>query len=223
MDRLSEAGYAALVAGGEAVKHMREGVKVWQLADGRIVKLFRPRGRFSRSRLRPSNRRFASNAERLRRLGFVSVDVLQLFMLETNGCFGVVYEGVQGRTLESLFRDETSDERLDVLARLLAGLHRAGVLFRSLHLGNLIEMDLGELALIDVEEVKFRSRPLSVGARVQNFQHLLRRPIDRQLIDAAAFTVLVECYLQHCELSGSVQTRLRTRLMDLRADIRDDS
>jgi tRNA A-37 threonylcarbamoyl transferase component Bud32 len=222
MDRLSEADYAALVAGAEPIKHMREGVKVWLLADGRIVKLFRPRGRFSRSRLWPPNRRFALNAERLRRRGFVSVDVLRLFVLETNNCFGVVYQGVRGQTLESSLREELSDERLDVLARLLARLHRAGVLFRSLHLGNLIVVASGELALIDVEEARFGSRPLSVAARARNFHHLLRRPIDRELIDAPAFTDLLERYLEQCGLSDGARSKLRARLMDLR-DIGDNS
>jgi len=215
METLSAVQFQALVQHGTALKRMRQGVKVWRLADGRIVKLFRPRGRFSRSRLYPPNRRFARNARRLCDRGFVTVQVERLFFNRDNDCYAVVYPELPGLTLEALLTTGTArSELLRQLAALMARLHRAGVVFRSLHLGNLL-LSGGELALIDVQELTIRPWPLGVGARVRNFAHLLRREQDQHLLAENALVELLQVYLAESGLSAAAQTRLQLRVRRL--------
>jgi hypothetical protein len=212
---LNAAEYASLVADGKPIKEMREGVKVWRLPDGRMVKLFRPRRLLSRTRLFPGNQRFARNAEKLTALGFETVVVQQLFYNQQNGCLGVVYPELPGRTLEQSFTESSAPRLTEALARLLVNLHQQGVLFRSLHLGNIVLLNSGSLALIDIEEVRFSSRSLGVWSRVRNFHHLLRRQIDRQLLTEAGFDRLADYYRQHCGLSAGSKHRLVRRLTRL--------
>lgn len=215
MEVLDSARYQALTAGAEPLKEMRQGVKVWRLLDGRILKLFRPRRRFSRTRLYPPNRRFARNARRLRRLEIGTVAVEQIFFNESNGCYGLLYAELPGRTLAAAMAAGPGRAVLvAALAQLLAKLHRAGVLFRSLHLDNVLVVNSGELALIDVEELTIRPGSLGVRGRLRNFSHLLRREQDRELLDGAVFAALFERYLEHTDLSAAAQLRLRRRLQD---------
>jgi hypothetical protein len=215
MQTLSSAQYESLVENGRPVKQMRQGVKVWRLDDGRILKLFRPRGRFSRSRLYPPNQRFARNAARLAQLGFTSVEVQQIFWNQANGCYGVIYPELPGRTLEELLT-ATDDHTvvLSALAKLIADLHRAGVNFRSLHLGNVLMIESGTLALIDVQELTFRRRPLGLRARAKNLTRLLRRPQDRALLGESPFEELFSRYLGCSDLSVAAGERLRRLLQN---------
>jgi len=219
MESLDAAGYALLVADGIPIKEMREGVKVWRLPDGRMVKLFRPRGLLSRSRLQPANRRFARNAAMLSRLGFVTVTVQQLFYNQENGCFGVVYAELPGRTLEQAFAESPSPALIESLAQLLVDLHQHGVLFRSLHLGNVVWLDSGLLGLIDVEELNVSGRALGVRSRVRNFRHLLRRELDRNLLTVEGFQSLASGYLSHCGLSARRNQQLSRWLEKLSDEV----
>ena len=216
---LEESAYRALVQGGEPIKRMPAGVKVWRLQDGRMVKLFRPRGWFSRSRFRPASVRFATNAQALRRLGFNSVDVDRLIHVPSMACHGVVYQALAGRTLEQTLRSETGRGMLEPLAILMVELHQAGVLFRALHLGNLLQLPDGALALIDVEELTVSRRALGVATRLRNFRHLLRRVEDREVIGQQGFTELSRRYLQHAALSSRQRTKLDRQLALLEKQI----
>lgn len=207
--------FERLVAGGQPIKHMREGVKVWRLPDDRIVKLFRPRGRFSRTRLHPANERFTANAQALTDLGFATVVVQRLFVYPPMGCSGVVYQALPGETLESHLRDADSEVLILRLGELMAKLHTSGVMFRALHLGNLLVASEGGLALIDVEETKLSRRPLGPWRRLRNFRHLLRREVDRRLLGKERFEQLVDGYLQNAVLSNAQQRTLRQRLYKL--------
>lgn len=212
---LDEAAFERLVAGGQPIKRMREGVKVWRLPDNRIVKLFRPRGRFSRSRLYPANERFAANAQSLAELGFTTVVVQQLFDYPQMGCSGVVYEALPGETLESCLKVMDTSALITQLAALMAQLHAAGVLFRALHLGNVLVMPDARLSLIDVEEVVLSGRTLRPWIRLRNFRHLLRRELDRELLGRDGFQLLVDGYFEGLELPARQQRRLRRGLQAL--------
>lgn len=221
IERITEADYRSLVEGGEPLERMPSGVKVWRLPDGRIVKLFRRRGFFSRSRIRPPSARFAANARRLRTLGFESVRVERCFRVERKGSHGVVYPGLPGSTLEDLLTGDPDADLLSSFGRLLARLHHAGVLFRALHLGNVIAGPTGALGLIDVEELSIRSRPLGSSARRRNLRHLLRRPHDRRLLRGPGIGIVLDAYVSEAGLSPDQAARLRerARLLLARPDV----
>jgi hypothetical protein len=50
---------------------------------------------------------------------------------------------------------------LDSLARFIRHLHRQGVYFRSLHLGNILQLPGGNYGLIDILDLQHKRRPLN--------------------------------------------------------------
>lgn len=64
------------------------------------------------------------------------------------------------------------------LGILIAELHNKGVYFRSLHLGNVVQDENGQLGLIDISDMVCSSAPLGRLKRSRNFQHLFRYERD---------------------------------------------
>ena len=69
LDRLSAVDYQALRAGAVVLEADGFGEKVLQLADGRILKLFRRKRLLSSALYYPYARRFADNAHKLAAIG----------------------------------------------------------------------------------------------------------------------------------------------------------
>ena len=98
----------------------------------------------------------------------------------------MLYRPLYGQPLEEVFADAKATERDDLLrktAEFLADLHRRGVLFRSLHMGNIILGTDGVLGLIDVADMRLKGRPLTIRERKRNWRHFLRRPSDRCVLE----------------------------------------
>ena len=64
------------------------------------------------------------------------------------------------------------------LADFINRLHASGVLFRSLHLGNIVRTPSGDYGLIDVADMAIFMRPLFAWQRTRNFAHLTRYTED---------------------------------------------
>jgi hypothetical protein len=173
---MSAEDYAQLVGGGSPMEQDGWGVKVWRLPDRRIVKLFRVKRWLSLSAVFPYSLRFRRNAERLRQLEIPTVKVEQVFFCPHIVRHGVVYSMLEGIPLERLLKAGRCDPDLwGGFAEFVAELHRKGVLFRSLHFGNVLQMPDGRFGLIDIADIRFRRRALSNAERVRNFRHMLRR------------------------------------------------
>src|SRR5690606_34253166 len=148
--------------------HDTHGAKVIETNDGRMVKLFRTKRLLSAAQWNPYAKRFARNALRLAKLGFPTIEVLAVYRVREIRRDIVVYRRLEGETLRDAFRDTSAkaDDLFPRLADLLARLHRHGVIFRSIHFGNVLVMGEGVLGLIDVADL--RKRPfgaLTLGQR----------------------------------------------------------
>lgn len=179
----SRAEFDRLVAGAEVICTDRFGVKVYGLADGRMLKLFRRKRLLSSQIWAPYALRFARNAEVLKRRGFRTVEVESVARFPELDRDGVVYHPVSGSQLrECLARagDGDGPALVDRFGRFVAELHGGGVQFRSLHLANVIVLDEGEFALIDISDMDCRrAGGLRVGDRCRNFRHITRYADDR--------------------------------------------
>ena len=92
------------------------------------------------------------------------------------GRTAVLYRPLPGRTLLQMSRDEgfSWDIYLPRLIELIRQLHRSGVYFRSLHLGNVVVTPDQRLGLIDVADMRFLRPPLSARMIRRNVQHMVR-------------------------------------------------
>ena len=92
----------------------------------------------------------------------------------------------------------------------VAKLHAEGVLFRSLHFGNVLVTPEHDLALIDIVDISFRRRgPLYRLQRIRNFTHIARYTEDRQLFTQTGEHTFIDAYLDACKFSSPGRAKLK--------------
>lgn len=201
---ISLAEYQTLVAQSQVIERDHYGEKVLIAPDGSFIKIFRTKKLLSTAIFRPYALRFRSNAEKLARLGISTVQVHSVSYCPENRRHLVEYRPLAGETLRAVLRE--GGEVVPLLARFarfLAELHRRGVFFRSIHFGNIIvQPESGEFGLIDIADMRIRSRPLGAVARARNFRHFLRYPEDVRALAAFGFDRFLEIYLEAADLRG---------------------
>lgn len=179
LEPLDQAALDRLLAAAEPIEVDERGVKVAELADGDFIKVFRVRDRLSSARLRPYAQRFCENAWRLQQLGYRTVEVRRLYRLDDGYTSAVIYTPVAGYTVRQLIMQQRLHTTLpEELGQFIAALHHDGILFRSLHMGNVVVMADGQFALIDISDMQFFAAPLSYFQRLRNWRHIKRYKSD---------------------------------------------
>ena len=209
-ESVSETEIADRLREGTVLEASRHGWKVFEDTDGFIWKRLRQDGYFSSSLVMPYAVQFARNAQKLANLGFTTVQVERIGRIQGTRDYLVRYAKLSGEALRHLLEARTAPANwAHVLARLMAELHEKGVSFRGLHMGNILVTPTGELALLDVADIRFHRLPLNWRARKRNFAPLLRYPGDRRALYASGFQNFLEHYLHHGSLSRRKKERLR--------------
>lgn len=151
------------------------GPKVLRLTDGRLLKIFRPRRRLWLARLMPAARRFSDNALRLSACGIRTPVVEEcLWLNKQEAVSACLYVPLPGCSLESVYLRDPDGFRamLPKLAHYIKGLHQQGIYFRSLHLGNVLNLPEGGFGLIDFLDLRFRKAPLAPRLVQRNLLHM---------------------------------------------------
>ncbi len=214
MRLLSGEAYRRLVQDTRVLEHDRFGDKVLRRRDDRIIKLFRTKRLLSLSLIYPYSLRFSRNARKLNRLGVPSVEVEQLFYCASIRRHGVVYPLLPGETLGCLLEGRPNrDDLMQQLARFIAELHQKKIYFRSLHLGNILQLPDGRLGLIDVADLRFSLLPLTLWQRRRNFRHLLRRAEHRALFEQFGIERFIEHYLDAADVPQQKKAGFQTLIM----------
>lgn len=174
---LSDHQYDRLICDAEVVLMNRFGPKVMQLENGFYLKVFHAKKWFSSDTFYPYSKRFYDNATELERLGISTIKVVDVFSIPHLLGSAVIYEPLVGEVLrsEKVKLEQTVAHKM---GRFVGLLHHKGIYFRSLHLGNIVLTPHGELGLIDVADMRFYYKSLSMWQRKRNFHHLFRCPED---------------------------------------------
>lgn len=216
MKRLDFCGYQSLVCGGRLLAWDAHGPKVIATTDGRMVKLFRTKRLFSAARWNPYATRFARNARMLAQRGIPTVTVEAVYRVPELARDAVVYRRLDGETLRDALvsaSDAEAGALLDRLATFLATLHAHGILFRSIHFGNVLCLADGELGLIDVADMRVRRcGALTPRQRARNFRHMLRYETDRATLVRHGIDRFVARYGTQARLSPTACAKLRSAL-----------
>lgn len=223
MKRLPYEDYQRLIDGGRTLAHDTHGAKVIETNDGRMVKLFRTKRLLSAAQWNPYAKRFARNALRLSSLGFPTIEVVAVCRVREIRRDIAVYRRLEGETLRDVLHDAPAEanDLFPRLADLLARLHRHGILFRSIHFGNVLVMRDGVLGLIDVADM--RKRPLgalTLGQRSRNFRHMLRYAEDRDALAAYGVERFLADYKLASGLNEVEAAHLGAKLTELAANPR---
>lgn len=171
-----------------------------------ITKIWWPQGLLGERSLRYSDR-FRRALLSLESLD-VAVPALRGYGRVRGGARFVVYEELPGTTLREL----SGAVDLEALAEFVVGLHARGVYFRGLHLGNVIRRPDGGFGLIDVQDVRFRPRPLGLRMRERNLGILCSHPRDLSYMLDGHWSELVLAYCRRAGMNVSQAARLRDRV-----------
>lgn len=214
--RINKDSYEKWLTRGTIVEKDGYGIKVVRLDDGQYLKLFRLKRRFSSARWYSYAKRFTDNAAQLSKRGIVTlsgVEYLEIPHIERS-C--VLYEPVEGESFRQLAKQgKLTRELSQRYFELIAELHRRGIYFRSLHLGNIILTPTGELALIDIADIRFKNKPLNLWQRRRNFAHLFRYQEDIEVLLPEGKNDALQAYLDNSNLSGRQQRKLQHKLLSL--------
>ena len=184
-------------------------------SNNEIVKFIYPRKKFSKATIFPQAANFEKNAEALLGKGIIGPIVSNTAYCQAANTYYVVYAKLAGDEIRDLC-DQGELEHLAELAHYLAELHDKGIYFRALHLGNVLKLDDGNLALIDIADLKTKSRSLSAFARGRNIAHMLNVLEDKAYFQQFGVNRFLEVYFQRANLTDAkkrlVVWRMKRRL-----------
>lgn len=182
MQSLAPEHFALLCKDATVIERDRHGDKVLRLADGTMLKLFRRKRLLSSAAWYPYAQRFADNCVRLAALGILCPQTIRVFRIPSIMRDAVHYRPLPGLTVRQQIAAGLNDTDADALRVRLKGfiadLHRQGVYFRSLHLGNIVLTPEGGLGLIDIADLTVRRHAIGQLSQRRNMRHLLRYPAD---------------------------------------------
>ena len=128
----------------------------------------------------------------------------------------MLYQALPGETLRDWINQNDVKavlQKIKAYGVFVAQIHERGALFRSMHLGNVLVTENGELALIDIADITFRrSGGLSTSQRKRNFKHITRYTIDRALLVKAGINAFSDAYFAAAGLSKKTQLSLTKTL-----------
>ena len=209
---MTQAELTQLQASGKTLEQDERGIKVILLPDGNMLKVFRLRGWFSSSFIYSNARSFCRNAQRLKKLGIPTVDIISLHHLENRNFTAVVYAPLAGETVRNLLGTAlASNELFEKLGVFIASLHSKGVCFRSIHLGNVVYHH-GALGLIDIADMRIYPWALFYSTIIRNFKHLYRYRSDIEVTNGSLWQVFFAAYFGESHLSKQQQSLCKQAL-----------
>lgn len=198
-----------LINGADLLESEGEVPVVWQ-NDELIIKRFRHKGWFTSNLLRPYAKRFAANAAELLQRGVNAPSVVAEARLEDGDDY-LVYRCVPGKPASSLVQepDGLSPQRI---AAVYADLHRRGVLFRSVHLSNVLLQSADGYGLIDITDVVFVKPPASIRKRARNLGYAWAHPRDEHYFTAKNRAAVCQAYIEASGLDVAAAQSFRCLL-----------
>ncbi len=212
--------YEELVAKSVVLEQDRRGIKVLQTPEGAIVKLFRLKRLLSSALLKSYASRFVENARALKKLGIKTVEVEEVLYCKSIKRKLVFYQPVPGQTLRYVLQNSSNtDDVMKKFTIFLAELHNKGILFRSIHLNNVIVSDtMDTLGLIDIADMRIYSKGLSKDMRMRNFRHLTRYNVDQESIKSFGVDRFMDIYFEVSQLPELYKKDFLTGIQQLMSE-----
>lgn len=186
MKYLSEDTVQALVANGKVLERVGSIPKVIALENNKYYKAFFHKS--LSSKILSKAKKFSKNARKLQKKAIDTVVIDQTFRMKNPVRDCLIYEGLPGIILRGLLIETPRDKNLSKqLGTYLAELHNKGVMFRSVHLRNIIVQADKNFGLIDISDMRINFFPLNGSQRKRNLKHLFRYASDKNSLDLDAF------------------------------------
>lgn len=219
MKKITAQDFKELSTDADILASDKYGVKVMQTVDGKIIKLYRRKKMLSSALFYPYALRFLRNSLLLKKLGFITVTVDAVYNIPDIKRSIVIYQKLDGTVLrEALLTVPDQGARIKLLedfAAFAALLHDKGILFRSIHFGNVLVLSTGDFALIDLADLRYqRFGSLLPWQRLRNFRHMCRYSQDVKFLVELGAHRFIDIYLENSRLKGI--TRWLSKILALR-------
>lgn len=176
--------------------------------DDTITKIWAQRKRlFSSRSYNPYHKRFVKNAAMLASRGILVPEILNHAVLEGSHVGIVTYRSLPGQSIRDLLKESPDEVDIPGLCDYIFDLHEKGVLFRSIHFGNIIRLPDGSYGLIDFTDVKYFNGPVPLARRAANLAFPLRYQEDVERIGVAKLPSIVNSYLTLLDLDTPARER----------------
>lgn len=212
MDRrvLSTQDYLCLVDGARLIKRDKRRLEILLTPKNDVIKfIYKPRFSIPK-KIFNETRRFVENAEILREQEIQGPEVVAVYYYPALKCNIIVYKYIMGYSLYDLAcrKDFT---KLSMLPGLISRLHAAGFYFGDLHLGNIISVE-NNLALIDIESIIHKGRPLNLKERIANLKYMFSLKRDVPIYQQFGFDAFLEHYFLLSNMTNAMEIKIRDEL-----------
>ena len=199
----------AICQDGQAIDNKGGYPAVVLHTDGTITKFWaRKKKLISSATLRPYSNRFIKNAKELHRCGVITPEIISHTAVENSHIRIVRYQALPGQSIRELLEKDPQQVDIKNLCRYIYQLHQKGILFKGMHLGNIIaQPDQKSYGLIDFTDVKFYPKAVPMLRRAANLATPLRYKDDINRIKNAGLPDILKSYLKLLDLSGPKEQR----------------
>ena len=214
---MSQQEYDQLVKNSKVLEGDTWGLKVLETSDNKIHKIFRLKRLLSSAYFFPYAIKFKTNAQRLKKKGIVTVDVEKIVYCRAEQRHVLTYKKLSGETVNDLLAqgEPLDDALIKKVIVYIAKLHKQGIYFRALHFGNILVQPNGQLALIDISDMQFRSFPLTGSQRIRNWRHLLKYDFEKSIINRYGWDKFFGEYMASAEMSEQQLEQIKAALVSL--------
>jgi len=217
INKLTEEEFRILTCDAAVLMSDKNGIKVLQTPERKIIKLYRLKRRFSSALIYPYALRFLRNSLILKKRGIATVDVESVYSVPGIKRDIVIYPKLAGTVLRDALKNSDRDLRktlLEHFAAFVAALHENGIFFRSIHFGNIVVQPDGTFALIDIGDMRFNFfRGLTLRQRLRNFRHMCRYENDTRALSEFGMQSFIEKYTQNSAVEGVERWLLKNFLL----------
>lgn len=213
--QINQETFTTLISNSNVLERDGKGIKVVETVNQDIVKLFRLKRIYSSAFFSPYALRFLKNARKLQTKGIETVAVKKIEYCLSEQRHILTYKKITGQSIKELLTKDGKDtELIKKLISFIASLHEKGVYFRSLHAGNIIVSHNGEMALIDIADLKVYPWSLTTNQRIRNWRHFLKYTFEKRVVNSFGLELFFDAYVNDTHLSQRQKGRLKAALMD---------
>ncbi len=212
------------------VEYDPRGVKVLRLANQNYLKIFRLRRAWSLARWLPYSKRFCRNANRLTDLNIPTVSIKCFYKIREEYlfarftlnipiknknlfCTAVEYQPLIGETFKQMLQsNQLKPTHIEQLGMFVAKLHKLGIHFRSLHLGNIVLTPDGQIGLIDIADMRIYPWSLWFNTKLRSLRHLTRYAKLNAEFGNHNWERFTKSYIKHAHLTDNQTEVLKKRM-----------
>ena len=176
-----------------------------------IIKIFNVRGYISSGFFNTYASRIIRNSIKLKEHEISSIEITnELAFQYNNRLSGVSYKYIPGKTYRDL-GNKITKEMITDLAKYISIIHKKGIYFRAMHLGNILLYNK-KLFLIDIAKIHFYPWSLFIFTRARAFRRMIKYQDDIKHFGLINYKNLISEYMNSSKFNSFERIRFQLYL-----------